>query len=75
MAEGDRAAFLRQAFRNNWQQYLASLQPGQRGTPPGWDVCVLTASDEGQATAYRRQLDWRRQGGMLPAQTIPLSHT
>lgn len=69
MAEGDRAAFLRQAFRNNWQQYLASLQPGPRAAQAGWDVCVLTAADERQAIAYRQQLDWRRQGGLLPART------
>ena len=31
-----------------------------------WDICVLTASDERQAEMYRRQLDWRREGGLLP---------
>ncbi len=56
-------AFLQQAHRNNWQRYLASLQPGTRR---GWDVCVLTASDERQADMYRRQLDWRRAAGLLP---------
>jgi hypothetical protein len=34
--------FLQQAYRDNWQQYLASLKPNAR---LGWDVCVLTASD------------------------------
>ncbi len=56
-------AFLQQAHRNNWQRYLASLQPGARR---GWDICVLTASDERQADMYRRQLDWRRAAGLLP---------
>lgn len=57
-------AFLQQAHRNNWQQYLATLQPGAL---PGWDICVLTASDERQAAMYRRQLDWRLEAGLLPA--------
>ena len=43
------ALFLQQAHRNNWQQYLASLQPG---SALGWDVCILTASDERQAGTW-----------------------
>lgn len=60
------AAFLQQAHRNNWQRYLASLEPG---SPAGWDICVLTASDEHQATMYRRQLEQRRETRLLPAHT------
>ena len=56
-------AFLRQAHRNNWEQYLASLKPGAQ---QDWDICVLTASDERQAEMYRSQLDWRREAGLLP---------
>ena len=59
-------AFLQQAHRNNWQRYLASLEPGARC---GWDVCILTASDERQGEMYRRQLDWRRSAGLLPRGT------
>jgi fucokinase len=58
--------FLQQAYRDNWQQYLASLKPNAR---LGWDVCVLTASDERQANMYRGQLEWRRTTNLLPAQT------
>lgn len=58
--------FLQQAHRNNWQQYLASLQPN---SDLGWDVCALTASDERQAGMYRRQLDLRREAGLLPSHT------
>ena len=60
------SAFLRQAHLNNWHKYLQSL-----GSPAesGWDVCVLTASDEAQAAIYRRQLDWRREAGLLPRGT------
>lgn len=60
------AAFLQQAHRNNWQQYLASLRPDARR---GWDLCILTASDERQAAMYQRQLDWRGAAGLLPART------
>lgn len=66
MMDGGAAAFLQQAHRNNWQQYLASLLPTARR---GWDVCILTAGDERQAAIYRRQLDWRREAGLLPART------
>ncbi len=61
------ATFLQQAYRNNWQQYLASLQPD--GGRLGWDLCVLTASDERQAAMVRRQLESRREAGLLPART------
>ena len=60
------AAFLQQAYRNNWQQYLASLTTG---APAGWDVCILTASDERQAAMYRRQFAWRREASLLPSRT------
>ena len=63
MIDGGAAAFLQQAHRNNWQQYLSSLRPGARH---GWDLCVLTAGDERQASMYRRQLDWRREAGLCP---------
>ena len=66
MSETCTAAFLRQAYRNNWQQYLASLAPDARG---GWDLCVLTASNERQATMYRRQLAQREEVGLLPSKT------
>jgi fucokinase len=66
MVEEGSMAFLQQAHRNNWQQYLFSLKGGGRR---GWDVCVLTASDERQASMYRRQLDWRREAGLLPPES------
>lgn len=66
MSDGGAAAFLRQAQRNNWQQYLASLSPGGR---PGWDLCVITAGDPRQAAMYWRQLEWRREAGLLPGRT------
>ncbi|MCX6031413.1 MAG: hypothetical protein NT169_19205 [Chloroflexi bacterium] len=66
MMDTGSSTFLQQAQRNNWQRYLASLQ---QGSAVGFDVCVLTASDERQAAMYRRQLDWRREAGLLPTRT------
>ncbi len=66
MLDAGEAAFLQQAHRNNWQKYAASLQPGGAA---GWDLCILTASDERQAAIYRQQLAWRRESGLLPART------
>jgi fucokinase len=65
--------FLQQAHRNNWERYLASLRAGDQGLQgavrQGWDLCILTASDERQAAVYRQQLAWRRPAGLLPAST------
>lgn len=66
MNEQGSASFLQQAHQNNWQQYLASLK-GDAAL--GWDLCILTASNETQAALYRRQLEWRREGAVLPSRT------
>ena len=66
LVESGVTAFLQQAYRNNWHQYLGSLKPGAAG---GWDLCVLTASDERQAGMYERQLAMRREAGLLPPRT------
>ncbi len=66
MTQFSNAELLRQTYANDWQQYLALLQPSTRG---GWDECVLTASDERQAAMYRRQLEWRAQAKQLPVHT------
>ena len=66
MSDGGAAAFLQQAQRNNWQRYLASLSPTARA---GWDLCVITANDPKQAAMYGRQLEWRREAGLLPGRT------
>ncbi|MEI6158142.1 MAG: L-fucokinase, partial [Atribacterota bacterium] len=36
---------------------------------PVWDGCVLTASNEDQARAYKLQLNARLEGGLLPRET------
>jgi len=61
-------ALLQQGYRNNWHQYLVSLDG--LGVPlPRWDICVLTASNAHQAEAYQVQLDIRQQAGLLPPET------
>ncbi len=61
-------ALLEQGYRNNWQQYVASLN-GARPRILPWDICVLTASNERQAEAYQAQLEARRESGLLPTDT------
>ena len=34
-----------------------------------YDICVITAANEHQARGYRRQLRWRADKGLLPAET------
>ena len=58
-------AILQQGYRNNWQQYLASIQ-GEDRARAYWDLVVLTASNERQADAYRAQLEARKRSGLLP---------
>ena len=61
-------ALLQQGYRNNWQQYLSSLE-GSEARIPHWDICVLTASNAHQAEAYEAQLQARREAGLLPVAT------
>jgi fucokinase len=59
-------SILQQGYRRNWDSYIRQLT-STRG--PKWDLCILTASSERQAHAYRLQLDYRRRAGLLPAGT------
>lgn len=58
--------FLRQSYMDAWDDYKRSLL---RADFPTWDHVVLTASNEAQAEAYRRQIDRRREKGLLPPAT------
>jgi fucokinase len=66
--ESGSLALLQQGYRNNWHEYLASLD-GAGPAALGWDVCVLTASNRRQAEAYEAQLEARRAAGLLPRGT------
>ena len=60
--------FLRQSYLDSYDTYRETLkETGSR--PPLWDYVVLTASNESQAEAYRRQIEHRLERGQLPAST------
>ena len=54
--------FLRQSYLDSWQEYQSCLEKGTL-----WDYIVLTASNEAQATGYRKELLSRLEEGYLPA--------
>jgi len=37
-----------------------------KGVPAGWDFIILTASNENQASGYRKQIEYRLASGLLP---------
>lgn len=53
--------------KKNWQNYLDSISG--RTVLPVWDTCIITASNEDQARAYRLQLRQRIKSNFLPAET------
>lgn len=59
--------YLVQSYQNNWQYYLDSISG--RTTSPSWDLCIITASNEDQAKAYRLQIDQRIKSKLLPSST------
>lgn len=60
--------FLQQSYLDNYDTYQATLADSVN-RPALWDYVVLTASNEDQAEAYRRQIQYRLQAGALPQQT------
>ncbi len=61
-------AFLRQSYANAWEQYITSLTTATANRA-AWDVCVITASNAQQASAYEAQLEARRSAGIIPPRT------
>lgn len=59
------AMFLKETYRDNWQEYCRSLGGGGLA----WDYCILTASNDHQAEGFRMQLAQRREQGRLPTAT------
>ncbi len=58
-----RNLFLRQSYLDAWEDYERSLQ---KENFLKWDYVILTASNEAQAAAYREQLRYRLDNGLLP---------
>lgn len=45
---------------------LKSNKKSEKKLKPQWDFVIITASGEGQAESYRKQLDFRIKNGLLP---------
>ena len=63
----ERYLYLVHSYKNNWETYLDSISG--RTTSPRWDICIITASNEDQAAAYRLQLEQRIKSKLLPSTT------
>lgn len=58
--------FLRQSYLDSWEDYERSLR---KENYIKWDYIILTASNEAQASAYREQIQYRLDNGLLPLAT------
>lgn len=58
--------FLRQSYLDAWENYQFILANPDVET---WDWVAVTASNERQADSFRRQIEKRREKGMLPENT------
>jgi len=58
--------FLRQSYLDAWEDYERSLH---KENYIKWDYLILTASNEAQAEAYREQIRYRLDNGLLPTST------
>ncbi len=48
--------FLRQSYLDSWEDYQRSIR---KSNFIKWDYIILTASNEDQASSFRRQIDRR----------------
>lgn len=58
--------FLRQSYLDSWEDYEKSIR---QESYIRWDYVILTASNEEQAEAYRSQIQYRLDNGLLPLAT------
>lgn len=58
--------FLQQSYTDAWEDYRRALR---KRSFPCWDYVVLTASNEDQASAYRKEIEYRLQNNLLPGKT------
>lgn len=54
--------FLQQSYQDTWQEYQTWLEKGS-----SWDFIILTASNESQASGYRKEVAYRLEQGYLSA--------
>lgn len=62
----NKSLFLSQSYLDAWDDYNRSLL---NESFSHWDYVILTASNENQATAYRTQIELRKQKKLLPINT------
>ena len=58
--------FLQQSYMDAWEDYRRALR---KRSFPCWDYVILTASNEDQAAAYRKEIEYRVQNALLPGKT------
>lgn len=58
--------FLQESYHDSWIDYERTLYKKRMIK---WDYCILTASNEEQAQAYREQIQFRLDNGFLPRET------
>ena len=58
--------FLQQSYMDAWEDYRRALR---KRSFPCWDYVILTASNEDQAAAYRKEIEYRLQNTLLPGKT------
>ncbi|WP_274422369.1 fucose pyrophosphorylase domain-containing protein [Blautia sp. XA-2221] len=58
--------FLRQSYLDAWEDYMRSVR---KNSYTQWDYIVLTASNEAQAEAFKCQIKYRQELGVLPKNT------
>lgn len=58
--------FLQQSYLDAWEDYRRALR---KRSFPCWDHIILTASNEDQASAYRKEIEYRLQNNLLPGKT------
>lgn len=58
--------FLRQSYLDAWDDFERALNKQSFIT---WDAVILTASNEDQAQAFRQEIEFRLQNGLLPRKT------
>ena len=66
MSQRYKNLFLRQSYLDSYEEYCRSLN---KEDFPVWDYVVLTASNESQASFYRKQIEERLNDKKLPAKT------
>ena len=58
--------FLQQSYMDAWEDYRRALR---KRSFPCWEYVILTASNEDQAAAYRKEIEYRLQNALLPGKT------